>query len=48
MPAKLTASLSREWDEPDDGLQQASIRVQVDVDPGLVAQPRHFRNQTSA
>ena len=45
MPAKLTASLSREWDEPDDGLQQASIRVEMDVDPGLVRQPRYFRKR---
>ena len=45
MPAKWTASLSREWDEPDDGLQQASIRVEMDVDPGLVDRPRHFRKR---
>jgi hypothetical protein len=45
MPAKLTASLAREWDEPHDGLRQASIRVEMDVDPGLVGRPRHFRKR---
>jgi hypothetical protein len=43
MPARLTASLSREWDEPNQGVQQASIRV--DMDPGVVGQPRHLRKR---
>jgi hypothetical protein len=45
MPVKLNASLSREWDEPDKGLGQASIRVEMDVDPGLVGQPRQLRKR---
>ena len=45
MSAKLNASLSREWDEPNEGVWQASIRVEMDVDPGLVGQPRHFRKR---
>jgi hypothetical protein len=45
MSAKLNASLSREWDEPDKGLGQASIRVEMDVAPGLVGQPRCFRKR---
>jgi hypothetical protein len=45
MSAKLNASLSREWDEPDKGLGQASIRVEMDVDPGRVGQPRHLRKR---
>ena len=45
MPAKLTASLAREWDEPNDDLRQASIRVEMDVGPRLVGRPRHFRKR---
>jgi hypothetical protein len=45
MLPKLTASLSREWDEPDNGLRQASIQVEMDVDPSLVGRPRHFRKR---
>jgi hypothetical protein len=45
MPAKLTASLAREWDGPDNGMRQASIRVEMDVAPGLIGRPRHIRKR---
>jgi hypothetical protein len=41
----MNASLSRERDLPDKGLGQASIRVEMDVAPGLVGQPRHLRKR---
>jgi hypothetical protein len=45
MSPNLAASLSRERDEPHDGLRQASIRVEMDVAPNLVGRPRHFRKR---